>query len=133
MPMIGSVTMLRTVAEFSAATLPIPVSTIGKFCCFTVVAMTGTGGEGSGFAVEGVCAKYCHPRYPPEATTSIARPTSRGGRRPLLTAGLSDATSGVAIGSYFLIDCFPAERGLRAQCQQRASGRRDSCGPAVAP
>jgi len=43
MLMIGSVTMLRTVAEFSAATLPIPVSTIGKFCFWTVVAMTGMG------------------------------------------------------------------------------------------
>jgi hypothetical protein len=30
------VTMLRTVAELSAATLPTPVSTIGKFCLWTV-------------------------------------------------------------------------------------------------
>src|SRR5271169_1648671 len=72
--------------------------------------MTGTGGGGSGFAAAGPCAKCCHPRYPPEATASITRPTSRGGRRPLLTAGLSEATNGAAIGSYFLIDCGPAER-----------------------
>ena len=62
MLMIGSVTMLRTVAEFSAATLPIPVSTIGKFCFWTVVAMTGTGGVGSCFAALELYAKCCQPR-----------------------------------------------------------------------
>src|SRR4051794_24542843 len=119
MLIIGSVTMLRTVAEFSAATLPIPVSTIGKFCCLTVVAITGTGGGGPGVAVVGTCAKCCHPRYPAAATASITRPTSRGGRRPLLTVGplltmgLSEATDGVAIGSYLLIDCGFAKRERR--------------------
>src|SRR5712671_2229598 len=112
MLMIGSVTRLRTVAEFSAATLPIPVSTIGKFCCLTVVAITGTGGGGPGVAVVGTCAKCCHPRYPAEATASVTRPTRRGGRRPLLTAGLSEATDDVVIGSYFLIDFGVAEREL---------------------
>src|SRR5215472_10134292 len=107
---IGSVTMLRTVALFSAATFPIPVSTIGKFCCLTVVAITGTGGGGTGFAVDGTCTKCCHPRYPPEAIAIIARPTSRGGRRSLLTAGLSEAADGATIGSHFLVECDPAER-----------------------
>jgi hypothetical protein len=54
--------ILRTVAEFSAATLPIPVSTIGKFCFWTVAAITGTGGVGSATAAAELCAKCCQPR-----------------------------------------------------------------------
>src|SRR5215469_18731050 len=112
--------MLRTVAELSAVTLPIPVSTIGKFCFWTVVAMTGTGSGGSSFAAAGPCAKCCHPRYPPEATARITSPTSRGGRRRLLPAGLSEATDGAAIESYFLIDCglAGAMQSMRSQATQ---------------
>jgi hypothetical protein len=58
---VGSVTMLRTVAEFSAATLPIPVSTIGKFCFWTFAAMMGTGAGGSADAL-GLRAKCFQPK-----------------------------------------------------------------------
>src|SRR5713101_5541603 len=51
------VTWLRTVAVLSAVTVPIPVSTIGKSCCWTVVAMTGTGG-GGGVATGARSATY---------------------------------------------------------------------------
>src|SRR5215471_248587 len=87
--------MLRTVAEFSAVTLPIPVKTIGKFCFCTVAAMTGTGGGASGIVAAGPCAKCRQPR----ATAIITRPTIRGRRRPLFPAGLSVATDGAAMGA----------------------------------
>jgi hypothetical protein len=48
-----------TVAEFSAATLPNLVSTIGKFCFLDRVAITGTGGGASEIAAPGLRAKCC--------------------------------------------------------------------------
>ena len=58
---ICSVTMLRTVALFSAVILPIPVRTIGKSRGWTVVAVTGTGAGGPGVLL-GLRAKFCQPK-----------------------------------------------------------------------
>src|SRR5580704_531769 len=77
MLIICSVTMLRTVAVFSAVTLPTPVTTIGKSCCWTLVATTGISGGGGAATVArcSICRKYTFPP-PPKRTTTTTGVTS---------------------------------------------------------
>ena len=123
MLMIGSVTMLRTVAEFSAATLPIPVSTIGKFCCLTVVAMTGTGGGGSGDRSAGTVRKMPPSQVPPGGECEHYEADEQRGSAPALDGGFVGSNRWRGHRILFPHDCGRAERETRAVPMPAPRGR----------
>src|SRR5215471_2047614 len=59
----------------------------------------GNGGRGPRRRSAGALREMLSSHVTPETTAIIMRPTSRGGRRPLFTAGLLETTNGAVMAS----------------------------------